>query len=133
MKELSEKKKQKLLEELQSGRVSDEKSLAIFTMIEEMKDELEVVEQKVEQAVDQVEAAKLDLPKVLESVRGPQGDKGDKDKRDNVNREKSTTNDLREDRASNDKRRGGSLKYRNHKDKDKRKKSKNVSLKSKRN
>ena len=60
-------------------------------------------------------------------------DKGDKDKRDNVNREKSTTNDLREERASSDKRRGGSLKHRNHKDKDKRKRGKNVSLKSKRN
>ena len=59
--------------------------------------------------------------------------KGDKDKRDNVNREKSTTNDLREDRVSNDKRRGGSLKHRNHKDKDKKKRCKNISLKSKRN
>jgi hypothetical protein len=63
--------------------------------------------------------------------------KGDNNKRDNVNREKSTTNDLREDRVSNDKRRGGSLKRRNHKDKDndkdKRKRGKNVSLKSKRN
>jgi hypothetical protein len=63
--------------------------------------------------------------------------KGDNNKGDNVNREKSTTNDLREDRVSNDKRRGGSLKRRNHKDKDndkdKKKRGKNVSLKSKRN
>ena len=69
----------------------------------------------------------------LSTDKGDKGDKGDKDKRDNLNREKSTTNDLREDRVSNDKRRGGSLKHRNHKDKDKRKRGKNVSLKSKRN
>jgi hypothetical protein len=55
------------------------------------------------------------------------------EKKDNGNRAKSQTNDLREDRGSNDKRRGGSLKHRNHKDKDKRKRGKNVSLKSKRN
>ena len=57
--------------------------------------------------------------------------KGDKDKQDNGNREKSQTNDLRDDRAYSDKRRGGSLKRRNHKDK--RKRGKNISLKSKRN
>jgi hypothetical protein len=67
----------------------------------------------------------------LSTDKGDKGDKGDKDKRDI--REKPTTNALREDRASSDKRRGGSLKHRNHKDKEKRKRGKNVSLKSKRN
>lgn len=66
-------KKQKLIEALKSGKVKDEATLAVFSMMEEMKDELEVVKQQVDNAVKQVKESELNLPKVLETIKGQDG------------------------------------------------------------
>lgn len=63
-------KKEKLKKELESGRVSTESELKVFLMLEDLREELETLKTQVDEAVQEVEKSKLDLPSVLENVRG---------------------------------------------------------------
>lgn len=78
---MDETKKQKLLKAIQDGKITDESTLAVFQMCMDMEDQMSLLEKsvdkKVSDAVKEIEKSKLDLPEVLKSVVGKQGEKGD--------------------------------------------------------
>lgn len=88
MPELSEKNKDKLLKAIEDGKIKDETSLAVFELVINLESEVEDLKGEVKQAVQDVKDSEVNLPKVLESVRGkdgkdstvvgPKGPKGDK-------------------------------------------------------
>ena len=76
MPELNEKSKGKLKQAILEGKVKDETSLAVFQMVEDLKDEIEVVKEEVSTAVKQVKESEVSLDKVLNSIKGQEGKQG---------------------------------------------------------
>ena len=74
--------KQKLAKAIKEGRITDKTTLAIFAQNEELKQEIETkiadIKSKVDEAVKQVKESEVSLPKVLEAVKGKDGEKGEK-------------------------------------------------------
>lgn len=82
MPELSEEKKKKLIQAVQDGKITDETTLGVFQLVEDTREEIEnyiiEIRKQVSDAVQQVKDSEVSLDKVLESIKGKDGIKGDK-------------------------------------------------------
>lgn len=71
--ELSDKKKEKLLNAVKEGKIKDETTLAVFEMVTDMQEKMDEMKQELDKAVKDVKDSEVSLDKVLESVKGNDG------------------------------------------------------------
>jgi len=70
--------KEKLLKYIKDGKITDETTLAVFQMNEELLKEIETLREEVKTAIKEVKDSEMTLPKLLEGIKGKKGDTGDK-------------------------------------------------------
>lgn len=73
--------KTKLIQAIATGKITDKQTLAIFAQNEELKEEIDTkiatLEKKINETVKIVKESEVNLPKVLESIRGKDGKQGE--------------------------------------------------------
>lgn len=92
MKELTPEKKKKMLEAIESGKIVDEKTLALHQIFEDAKDEVDRMESLKQEVIEIVNTAKIEItpkeedllnlikpliPEIPKTIKGDKGDRGE--------------------------------------------------------